>query len=194
MATDYLTSTELKTALSLTGETFADTDISQAITAASRAVESECGGRRFDKDSSDTTRYYTPISEEFVWIDDLSAVPTSVTNQGTALVAGTDYALSPANAVLDGVPFDSLYNYGTLLFPRGVPNSIVVVGKFGWPAIPAQIKSAATILAARLLRRAREAAFGVIGFGLEGEAVRIASADPDVRLLLAPFKRSVSPT
>lgn len=189
MASDYLTLAELKATLSMSSETYADADLTQSITAASRAIDQYCD-RFFYKDTSDATRKYTPIASDFVYIDDLSATPTSVTSQGTALTAGTDYALASANGALDGEPYERLVSLA-VNFARFVPDSLVVVGKFGWPTIPSQVKTATTILATRLLRRAREAAFGVIGVGFEGIAVRIVAVDPDLRLLLGPLRKSV---
>jgi hypothetical protein len=196
MAADYLTLAELKAALAMSSETYADPEMTQAITAASRAVDDFCG-RFFYKDSSDVTRKYTPVARDFAYIDDLSAAPTSVANQGTTLVLGTDYVLDPANALLDGGPYDTLRSAtGVDLFAQGTPDSVVVVGKFGWPAVPPEVKSSATILAARLTRRIREAAFGFIGIGFDGGAARIPITDPDLRMLLSPFVRraSVRPT
>lgn len=189
MAVDYLTLAELKATLSLSSETYADADIGQSITAASRAVDQYCD-RFFWKDTSDATRKYTPIASDFVYVDDLSQAPTSVTSQGTTLVRDTDYALASANGSLDGEPYERLVAVAAS-FARFVPDSLVVVGKFGWPAIPSQVKTATTILATRLLRRAREAAFGVVGVGFEGIAVRIVAVDPDLRMLLGPLRKSV---
>jgi hypothetical protein len=57
--------------------------------------------------------------------------------------------------------------------------------------VPAQVKEATSILAARLIRRMREAPFGVVVVGGidVGAAARIARVDPDVRFLLEPFTR-----
>jgi hypothetical protein len=68
-----------------------------------------------------------------------------------------------------------------------LPSSVAVTGQFGWPAVPAQVIEATTILATRLLRRAREAPFGVVGLGIDGAAVRISRFDPDVGFLLDPL-------
>ena len=62
-----------------------------------------------------------------------------------------------------------------------------MTGVFGWSEVPAPVKQATTIMATRLLRRAREAPFGVVGLGLDNAPVRIAKIDPDVAFLLNPF-------
>jgi len=55
--------------------------------------------------------------------------------------------------------------------------------------VPDAIKEATSILAAQLAGRVRMAPYGVQGFGLEGEAVRIARTDPHISLLIRPYIR-----
>lgn len=193
---DYLTLAELKAALSITGETYADPEMTQAITAASRAVDEYCG-RFFYKDSTDDTRKYTPDDFGLVVIDDLTATPTTVTDRGTALVLGTDYVLEPMNAPKEGKPYTHIHSTRptSMLnsvgrFDPGMRESIVVTGKFGWLAVPGPVKSAATIFAARLTRRIREATFGLAGIGFDGAPTRILTIDPDLRMLLSGYSRS----
>ena len=66
-----------------------------------------------------------------------------------------------------------------------------VTGQWGWAVVPEPVKQATTLLSARLLKRAREAPFGVLNLGFEGEAARIASHDADVAFLLGPYMASV---
>ncbi len=67
--------------------------------------------------------------------------------------------------------------------------SIKVTGQFGWPAVPAPISEATTLLASRLFKRAREAPLGVFGLGVDGTTVRISRTDPDVAAMIAPYNR-----
>ena len=188
MASDYLTLAALKKTLSISAETYADDDLTLAITAASRAIDEYCG-RFFYKDSSDATRKYTPLTGDFLYTDDLSAAPTSVTVNGTALVLGADYSLGDANALLDGWPYQALRSLAsTSLFPVADVDSVVVVGKFGWPAVPSQIVSAATSQAARLMRRMREGAQGLVGYGFDGGGGSLPLVDPDLKLMLSPYR------
>ena len=53
------------------------------------------------------------------------------------------------------------------------------------------MQQATGLVASRLLKRSREAPFGVAGFSMEGTAVRIAPVDPDVASLLNPYLRPV---
>jgi hypothetical protein len=131
-----------------------------------------------------------------VKVGDLVSVTTFQTDpagNGTftdTWTANTDYTLEPYNAVLDGKPYRYITRHprGSFFFPAGYPRSIKVVGKFGWASTPAQVIDATTILASRLIRRKREAPFGVVTVGIDvGAVARIARVDPDVMMLLGPF-------
>lgn len=207
MATDYISTATLKATLSLTGETYADADITAAITAASRSVDQACG-RRFWLDSADVTRYYERTSMELVVIDDLATVTSIKTDpDGTGTYSetwtqDTDYVFGPPNAAADGLPFVAIHSLysgtsappgyftsGRYFLPSG-PRRIQVIGKFGWAAVPAQVVTATSLMAARLLKRLREAPMGVAGFGMDGATIRIPKVDPDVVNLLIGLQRS----
>lgn len=197
MANEYVSAAVLKATLSLTGETYADADVAVAVEAASRMVDAECD-RRFYKDSADTTRYYSPRSSGWVAIDDLADLTTLATDAdgtntyATAWTESTHFTFEPANAETNGRPRTMIRvrAAGGLWFPTGYPNSVRVVGKFGWDATPPQVVSATSIIASRLLRRMREAPFGIVTAGIdEGVAMRLGRIDPDVAALLRPFVR-----
>lgn len=189
MAHEYATSAELKATLELTGETFADADVALALTAASRGIDNATR-RRFWLDADNTSvRYYTPRSCSLLEIDDVVDLVELATGTGdgsfaTAWTENTDHVLEPLNAAADGRP-------QTMIKPilKSLPTqlrSVRVTGQFGWPAVPDGIKQGTIILASKLLRRAREAPFGVIMFS-EGEVARITRADPDVMFLIGPY-------
>jgi len=192
----YVELEELKTSLELTGQTFADLDLQRALSGASRAVDS-ITSRRFYLDADATqVRYYTPSSLSCLEIDDL-AVLTSVTldraGSGTfseTWTRDTQFILEPANATADFTPYDRITvrrNASTYL-PCYTENSVKVTGQFGWAVMPEEVKVATSILAGKLVRRIREAPFGIIAFA--DVAVRIAGADPDVYSLLSDYNRS----
>lgn len=190
----YVELEELKRTLSLDGLTFADRDVRAAILAASRQVE-ERTGRRFWRDAADRTRTYTPMRSDRVWIDDLDALTelrTDADGDGVyeTVWATTDYVLGPPNAPELGMPWTRIEARpgGRYLFPTR-PHSVQVTGRFGWASAPAAVRSATQLLAHRLLRRARESPHGVLGFGVDGAAVRVLPTDPDVETLLAPYQR-----
>ena len=204
---DYVTSAALKKTLQLTGETYADDDVAAAISAASRAIDQACG-RRFWLDAIDATRYYERASAVLVVIDDLATVTsikTDPTGEGVfseIWTENTDFVFGPQNAAADGVPYQTIYSLyaGSYVVPDGYttsgkyflpsgPRRIQVIGKFGWPAVPAQVVTATSILAARYLKRLREAPLGIAGFGMDGTAVRVPKVDPDVMALLDGLRR-----
>lgn len=178
---EYVSVAELKETLNLTGKTFADQDLAMAVTAASRWVDGHTG-TQFYPGTVGEVRKYTPVSDKYLLIDPASSV-TSVSSSGTVLVLDTDYAKI-------GAPVTVLRMLNGSGFPRGTVNGVSVTGTFGWASPPADVKQATLILAARLLKRSREASFGVIGFDLESGAIRIPGQDPDVERLLRPYTRS----
>lgn len=195
-ATDYINPEELKETLSLTGETFADEDIRNAISSASRGIDGACD-RRFYQDAADTTRYYSPTSWRTVVIDDLSSL-TSVTSDqdGDGVYEQTwataDIVTEPLNSTVRGLPITRLtvHPRNATLLAYQFPQSVKVVGKFGWPTVPAPIQTATGILATQLLRRMREAPFGVVTVGMDaGAAMRIARTDPQIAFLIGPYTR-----
>lgn len=159
-----------------------------AITAASRAIDDYCK-RRFDKATE--TRYYSPDYANVLWLDDLVSITTLKTNPGEAneaTIASTEWVLEPLNAPTRNEPYSNLRVKNSYWLPSG-RRSVEIVGEFGWPAVPAPIKQAALIHASRLLKRSREAPFGVIAGDFEGGGMRVPRLDPDVAALLGPYQK-----
>lgn len=197
---DYITSAELKATLEMTGLTYADADISVAITAASRGVEEATGRRFWLDDDALQVRYYQSERDGVLDIDDLAELTSVAVDRdgdGTfeeAWVLDTDFVLEPFNAAADAEPWTRISRHASAdfgHFTQAYPRTVKVTGKFGWPAVPAAVKAATTIVATRLLRRTREAPFGIVSLGLDGTAIRAASLvnDPDIGFLLAPYSR-----
>ena len=192
MANEYASSSDLKTTLELTGESFADDDVTRALAAASRTIDGECRRRFYPDTTTSKIRYYSPASPRRVSIDDLITLTELAVGSGnntftTVLTLHTDFELGPLNAVEDGRPWTSVEAI-TARLPCGM-RTVRVTGKFGWAAIPDEIEQATIILAAKLLKRSREAPFGIVGFGMEGGYARIAKTDPDVMSLIGDFVR-----
>jgi hypothetical protein len=177
----------------LTGTTFAQDDVRAAVTAASLGIENACG-RRFTEGTADVVRYYSPQSDTLCLIDDATAVTKVETGDGdgdfdTELTVHTGYELYPLNAAADDEPYTRLQTVGSAFFWQAV-RTVKVTGTWGWPSVPPAVVEATTIMASKLLRRAREAPFGIISVGIDvGATTRIAMSDPDVRWLLAPYVR-----
>lgn len=194
----YCTTTDVKTALGLTGTRYADTDITLCILAASRAIDWACGRRFYLDDDATSVRYFTPDDDDILMIDDIveiTSVQVDRDGDGTyeeTWTAGTHYLREPANAAADSEPYSELHTRPTSgrEWPECVPQSVKVTGQFGWPSVPHDIKLACEILTSKLLRRVREAPFGIVTFGSEqGAAMRLVRTDPDVAPIVRHYNR-----
>lgn len=182
---------DLKNALSMTGETFADVDMALALTAASRGIDNATGRRFYPDANASQVRFYSPQDSRVLWIDDLIELTALASDSGDGLFGtgwalNTDFVLGPLNATADGTPWHRISTLGSRRLPTA-QRSVRVTGKFGWAAVPEGIKEATIILASKLLRRVREAPFGVVDLGIEGGAMRVVRDDPEVRFLIGPF-------
>ena len=197
---DYTSAARVKTSLQIT-DTTNDLEISLAIQAASQMIENECG-TRFWIPAAAETRYYTAVNHQLVVFDDIAstvagAAPTititiDLDGDGTPeqAMAASDYVLMPRNAALNGEPYTSarIHVDGDYTFPL-IQDGVKVVAQFGYAdTIPASIEKACVIQAVRLFKR-RDAPFGVSGTNNFGQLQIIPALDPDLKLLIAPFKR-----
>lgn len=199
MPNEYVQLDDLKATLDLATETFADADITRAIAAASRAIEDICARRFWLDADAEQVRYYTARSRKLLEVDDLVVLTSLLTDSNgdgvfeQTWAVNSDFVLEPLNAAADIEPYTAIRRHpnGSFRFPGSLPRGVKVTGQFGWPAVPDGIVEATGILATRLLRRSREAPFGVIGFALEqGAAVAsLARNDPDVMMLAGPYIR-----
>lgn len=193
-AQDYVSREELKKTLNLTGTTYTDQDIDLARTAATTAINVNCG-RTFTLGSPGESRTYRPVSDQYLLIDDVVSV-SAVTVGTTSLTVTTDYVLEPVRVARPGPPYDVLRSPPTILTGLGTWGqahswgTVTVTGQYGWPSVPAPIKQATMILASRYLQRSRSAPFAILTFGDGGEAARLTRSDPDVAMLLGPYTRS----
>jgi hypothetical protein len=181
----YLSLSDLKVAIQIP-DGLTDTDLLRALGAASRAVE-QATGRRFWLDEDSSTRRYTATSSSLVLVDDVAEID-SVTSNGTAV----DWFPGPANADAELEPFVWIESDGAFSKARG---AIEVTGRFGWPEVPEQIPQIVLVLATKLFKRSREAPFGIVGSNsIDGTSLRITRDDPDMKLLIEPFRRAETPS
>jgi hypothetical protein len=174
-------------------DTTDDTVIENVIEAVSRQIDNYAG-RRFYVTGSDETRYFTAEESEYLSAGDVVSITTLSTDENDDRVyertwAATDYDLTPYNAALDGLPYTRLEitPNGSYAFPTGA-KSVKIVGKWGYPATPDAINEACLIQAIRLFKR-KDAPFGVMGSAEMGQLVVIPRLDPDVKMLLDPFRK-----
>lgn len=199
---DYCTLAELKAQVRVT-DSADDAAFAAAITAASRAIDHECG-RQFGAVTPAAARTYTQDCEYY--LDGCAALPifdlssasglivalddSDLGTWPTTLTVNTDYRLWPYNAVADGKPYTHLLTRTTSAYSwPAYSNAIKVTGLWGWASVPAVVSSACLIQAARFFVR-RDAAFGIAGSPEMGNELRLLKAlDPDVGLLLSSVKR-----
>lgn len=194
---DYITVEQFKKTLNLQGQTYADEDVRMAVTAASRAIDNLCNRRFYLDADAEQIRYYTPYALTSLQIDDLVTFTALATDSGgnntflDSWTLHTDFELEPLNAAADGWPYTKIVirPNGSFTLPMPYSRSVRLTGQFGWPAVPTSIEQATTIVASKLMKRAREAPFGVLAIGLNGEAVRLARLDPDVMMLVGPYMK-----
>lgn len=198
LTTNYVDSTTLKETLELANTTFADADVESAIAAASGWIDQACG-RTFGKDADATVeRKFIPINSGYALIDDLCAFTSLVDESGNTWTRDVDFFFEPINAATDGWPWTAIRTIARpFLYPLssigpgwvGFDPRITITGQWGWAAVPAPIIEATSLLAGRLLNRARTPS-GVIALGVDGMGVRTARTDPDIERLIAPYTRA----
>jgi hypothetical protein len=195
MTDAYVTAAEYRAATGMV-DTSKDAEILKDLKAVSRHIEKTMK-RFFNVDSTDKTRvYYVPADSTSLWIDDLSAAPTSIKidqdGDGVCEVTleTTDYELWPINATLDPEPRPYMKIVMTpwgdeIVFSKG--ERVEVVGKFGWPAVPEAVKRATIHLASILRLESPRATTRIPEMG------DVISASPEaqhiIRQLLDQYKR-----
>lgn len=198
MANEYAGLAELKSFVSIS-DAGDDTVLTLALESAARMIDEYCG-RRFYLDGSATARFFTPQSIWYVDVDDIGdtsglIVQTDESDDGVfenTLASGTDFNLWPYNAAVapQPMPYSRLELRPTT--SRRLPywpKSVKVTAKWGWPAVPPDVKYANLVQAASLWKR-KDAPFGIVGSPDLGVAIRrIARLDADVETLLAPLRK-----
>jgi hypothetical protein len=107
----------------------------------------------------------------------------------TTLTQGVDYVLQPRNVPIYTRPYESARMVGGATFPLYTTPSfetVQVTAEWGWESIPDDVNQATILLAMRQFARLN-AALGVVGFA--DMAITVRAVDPDVRDLLAQYRR-----
>jgi hypothetical protein len=193
----YADAAELKATLSLDGTNYADADLSQAIIAASRYIDDQTH-RRFWLDDTDNARYFTATDPTVVVIDDAATITTIATDEAgdgsySAIWTPAEWEPNPRNHEADGKPVMMLVRAESTPTGRTFPiarSAVKVTGLFGWLTVPQEIVTATEIMASRIMRRLREAPFGIVAIGMDGTPIRVGKSDPEIDGLLRGFKRA----
>ena len=192
---DYCSLSELKAALRIT-DSVDDARLTSLITSASRFVDQHCQ-RDFVVASGTATRDYVPSARwEPLYIDDATTIVSVKIDEDldgsfSTTLAAVDYQPEPVNRLVS----DNNWVYTALrpiedgYWPTYERRATVrVQATFGWPALPEPVKTATILQAARLFTR-YDSPLGVAGFGEMG-AMRVGwRMDPDVAMLLQPYRR-----
>lgn len=172
-----------------------------ALESAARAIEASCGYRTFRVAGTAAARYFTTRWDDrrsrYVCDTDDTFDVTGIEvafdttgdgDWGTAITTG--FRQTPLNASDRGRPYTGLIFDTDTTVVAGKDRTKVTLS-WGWTAIPNTIRNANLVQAARFLKR-RDAVFGVAGSPDMGNELRLlAKVDPDVAVMLTPFRRYV---
>ncbi len=176
-----------------------DEQLSLAVSSASRWLDGYCR-RQFNLATTSTARIFDVSRTGNVLVDDIGdpsiAVATDTSCDGTYATswASSDFQAQPFNAFAVGRPITELAAVGNLRFPQVFRRAglVKVTAKWGWPAIPDEVKQATLIQAGHIYKR-RESTEGVMGFSQFGPVRVGKDVDSDVVNLLAEFRYAAKP-
>jgi hypothetical protein len=194
----YCTPTDLQSRFNLDGDEN-DPLFINAINAASRWIDKYCARSFFDV-VTPAARVFRAKHCDAIEVDDFSTTTGLIVatdsgdngTYGTTWTVTTDFVVEPANGVVDGltgVPYHVIRSVGGRRFPvTGRRNRIQVTARWGWAEIPSAVEDACMIQAAHLFRR-KDTPDGIAGAADFG-VVRVSRfVDPDVEMLLAPYRK-----
>jgi len=205
MATQYVDKDDLKAYIGLSG-TGQDNNIDTAIDSASRLIDAVCG-RKFYQDSAVVVKTFTPKSPIYLQTPDISTttgliVKLDDNDDGTyetTLTLNTDFIVEPTNPrvikITGGTTYYEPYNQITILdtrsserFDPSIKNNIQITAKWGYSAVPEDIKTATLIQALRYFKR-KDTPFNTYGDVSTGVSELFSRLDPDVQTILKGHKK-----
>lgn len=197
----YCTFEALKSRLGITNDDD-DFELYDACFGASRWIEGHCE-RHFWRTASTEVRTFVPHD---LWhlrlpeFSDLVSVTTFKTDAGgdgtfETTWSASDYQLLPYNptAAPERKPYTAVKAVGSQTFPWRVcgvaarDDRVQITGVFGWPAVPASVKTAARIIAAEYYKY-KDAPLGAGG---QGEFVLpVTNNSERAKAMLAAYRRN----
>jgi hypothetical protein len=175
-----------------------DTVIEDILEMSSRYIDQQTR-RRFWYNTVDETRYYTPQDHEILFVDDLSAAPTSLRmdldgeRTYTTTMDSTDYDLEPSNALLNGQPYTwlELAPLAAETFPT-IRKGVQIIGKFGFPSVPDEIKSACLGISLNVYQnRSGQSSAGNITVTASGVVIRPQDVPGWAQEIINKYKRLI---
>jgi len=201
----YVDKDDLKTYIGISGSG-QDDNIDNAINAACRLIDRVCG-RYFFQDENVNAKTFTPISNIFLEVPDISTttgliVKLDENDDGTfekTLTLNTDFTLMPSNpkfiASAGDIDYYEPYKEIRILntrsserFDPDIINNVQVTAKFGFSRVPDAIKQATLIQSLRLFKR-KDTPFNVFGNDETGTIELFNKMDPDAKELLKGYRR-----
>lgn len=192
----YATVSELKGYAEHFTDTVDDTQLTEVLLQASRAVEHYCD-RQFNKQTGATSKIYYPGDRWLAEVDDFYtttslAIAIDGDNDGVYETTWTtsDYQLEPLNQVVAGETgwaYNRIRAVGSQTFPCVYSNQrapLQVTAQWGWNAVPTNIKVAAIYLALETFKL-KGAPFGVANTDQFGP-IRVRD-NPKVMKMLDPY-------
>jgi hypothetical protein len=187
----YASVPELKAALGLASSDTADDGIILAsLETASRMIDQHCS-RIFSPTLTASARTFSACGY-YADVDDFWSTTDLVVKTdggaGTYPTTVTSYRLEPSNGIQAGEawPYNRVVFIDTTI-PSSQYPAVQVTAKWGWASTPSPVRHACLLMASEALKLAREAPFGVAGFGAFG-AVRVRD-NPRAAAMLAPYVR-----
>jgi hypothetical protein len=190
----YATLAQIKSAMRIpSADTIDDAMLEMAIESASRMIDAECDRNFYS--SGTATRDFVPNDSYVVDTDDLTTiVSVTLDDQGdqsfTITLAESDYQTEPVNQRVSGnaYPIYRLRMIGDYLLPIwGKQATVRIQGVYGFTPTPIQVTQATLLQASRLHKRA-DSPLGMT-WGVDGMGMRVGKVDPDVAMLIRPFKK-----
>ncbi len=188
----YCSLSQIKAAIRVT-DAIDDSLLEMAVESASRMIDAETDRNFYS--SGTATRDFTPNDMYTVDTDDLTTI-VSVKLDDTGdltfpiTLAATDYQTEPLNQRVSGnaYPIYRLRMIGDYLLPVwGNQATVRIQGVYGFTPVPIQVVQATIIQASRIFKRL-DSPLGMT-WGVDGMGMRVGKVDPDVAMLIRPFKK-----
>lgn len=197
----YCTQNELKSFVGIpTTDTADDSLLDDAINAASRQIDAFCGRIFYAEGSASARKFFTDDLYR-LRVDDISTTDGLVVkydddDDGTyeVTVSASEFQLLPINGVVGGITGNPFYiielisdgsNEWPLDYSSNRPRA-EITAKWGYAAVPEQIRQATLMLASELFAM-RNAPLGVAGVGDFG-VVNI-QQNREITRMIAPFRK-----
>jgi hypothetical protein len=158
-----------------------DDELLDALLVSARRLEEDCGGRRFYRDRTATSRIYTVTHPRILVVDDFASADITVeVGCDPTFTEVTGYRIKPDNCFARGKP-------GNVIEHRWFGPQVRVTAPWGYPAIPPAATEANLMLAQRTFGR-KQAPFGLLNGFTTDVPVRVSRSDPDYEALIAALQ------